>query len=114
MLIVPTQSATPMPRQINRRIYFHTIIAASKALQFTVAMRARSGSDRGRLHCVFHFTVETQPVVIWFNLKGAFPELTGARLYSAHDGSLDHLVRGSRGSLADTLLAVAPKTGERR
>ena len=80
MLIVPTQSATPMPRQVNRRIYFHTIIAASKALQFTVAMRARSGSDRGRLHCVFHFTVETQPVVIWFNLKGALPELTGARL----------------------------------
>jgi len=30
MLIAPTQSATPMPRQINRRIYFHTIIAASK------------------------------------------------------------------------------------
>ena len=32
MLIAPTQSATPMPRQVNRRIYFHTIIAASKAL----------------------------------------------------------------------------------
>ena len=32
MLIAPTQSATPMPRQIIRRIYFHTIIAASKAL----------------------------------------------------------------------------------
>ena len=80
MLIAPTQSATPMPRQVNRRIYFHTIIAVSKALQFTVAMRARSGSDRGRLHCAFHFTVETQPVVIWFNLKGALPELTGARL----------------------------------
>ena len=30
MLIAPTQSATPMPRQVNRRIYFHTIIAASK------------------------------------------------------------------------------------
>ena len=80
MLIAPTQSATPMPRQVNRRIYFHTIIAASKALQFTVAMRARSGSDRGRLHRVFHFTVETQPVVIWFNLKGALRELTGVRL----------------------------------
>jgi hypothetical protein len=70
MLIAPTQSATPMPRQVNRRIYFHIIIAASKALQFTVAMRGQGpGSDRGRLHCVFHFTVETQPVVIWFNLK---------------------------------------------
>ena len=43
MLIAPTQSATPLPRQVNRRIYFHTIIAASKALQFTVAMRARLG-----------------------------------------------------------------------
>jgi hypothetical protein len=27
MLIAPTQSATPMPKQVNRRIYFHTIIA---------------------------------------------------------------------------------------
>jgi len=26
MLIAPTQSATPMPRQVNRRIYFPTII----------------------------------------------------------------------------------------
>src|SRR6476646_4368934 len=32
MLIAPAQSATPMPRQVNRRIYFHTIIAAPKAL----------------------------------------------------------------------------------
>jgi hypothetical protein len=38
MLIAPTQSATPMPRQVNRRIYFHTIIAASKAL-FTCPRR---------------------------------------------------------------------------
>ena len=30
MVIAPTQSATPMPRQINRRMYFHTVIAASK------------------------------------------------------------------------------------
>jgi len=47
MLIAPTQSATPMPRQINRRIYFHTIIAASKALQFTVAMRAKVTNGNG-------------------------------------------------------------------
>ena len=80
MLIAPTQSATPMPRQVNRRIYFHTIIAASKALQFTIAMRARSWVGSGQLHCVFHFTVDTQSVAIWFNLKGAIPELTGARL----------------------------------
>ena len=38
MLIAPTQSATPMPRQVNRRMYFHTIIAASKAL-FTCPRR---------------------------------------------------------------------------
>ncbi len=49
MLIAPTQSATPMPRQVNRRIYFHTIIAASKALQFTVAMRARSWVGSGQV-----------------------------------------------------------------
>jgi hypothetical protein len=30
------------------------------------------------------------------------------------EASLDHLIRGSRGFLADILLAVAPKTGERR
>jgi hypothetical protein len=33
------------------------------------------------------------------------------------EASLDHLIRGSKsskGSLADILLAVAPKTGERR
>ena len=30
MVIAPTQSATPMPRQVNRRMYFHTVIAASK------------------------------------------------------------------------------------
>jgi hypothetical protein len=40
MLIVPTQSATPMPRQVNRRMYFHTIIAASKAL-FTCPRRKK-------------------------------------------------------------------------
>ena len=73
MRIAQTQSATPMPRQVNRRIYFHTIIAASAALQFTVAMRARSSVKSGRLHCVFHFTVDTQLVVIWFNLKGTIP-----------------------------------------
>jgi hypothetical protein len=49
MLIAPTQSATPTPRQVNRRIYFHTIIAASKALQFTVAMRARSWVGSGQV-----------------------------------------------------------------
>jgi hypothetical protein len=49
MLIVPTQSATPMPRQVNRRMYFHTIIAASTALQFTVAMRARSWVGSGQV-----------------------------------------------------------------
>ena len=49
MLIAPTQSATPMPRQVNRMIYFHTIIAASKALQFTVAMRARSWVGSGQV-----------------------------------------------------------------
>ena len=49
MLIAPTQSATPMPRQVNRRIYFHTIIAASKALQFTVAMRAMSWVGSGQV-----------------------------------------------------------------
>jgi hypothetical protein len=67
MLIAPTQSATPMPRQVNRRIYFHTIIAASKALRFTVECGQGPGSDRGKLHCAFHFTVDTRPVVIWFN-----------------------------------------------
>ena len=30
MLIAPTQSATPMPRQVNRRIYFPTIIEPPK------------------------------------------------------------------------------------
>ena len=49
MLIAPTQSATPTPRQVNRMIYFHTIIAASKALQFTVAMRARSWVGSGQV-----------------------------------------------------------------
>jgi hypothetical protein len=49
MLIAPTQSATPMPRQVNRRIYFHTIIAASKALRFTVEMRARSWVGSGQV-----------------------------------------------------------------
>jgi hypothetical protein len=39
MLIAPTQSATPTPRQVNRRIYFHTIIAASKALRSESVMR---------------------------------------------------------------------------
>ena len=56
MLIAPTQSATPTPRQVNRMIYFHTIIAASKALQFTVAMRARSwvGSEQVALRIPLH------------------------------------------------------------
>jgi hypothetical protein len=49
MLIAPTQSATPMTRQENRRIYFHTIIAASKALRFTVEMRARSWVGWGQV-----------------------------------------------------------------
>src|SRR5580765_3560525 len=30
MLIAPTQSATPMPRQVNRRIYFPTVIEPPK------------------------------------------------------------------------------------
>jgi hypothetical protein len=56
MLIAPTQSATPMPRQVNRRIYFNTFIAASKALQFTVETRARSwvGSGQVALRIPFH------------------------------------------------------------
>ena len=50
MLIAPMQSATPMPRQVNRRIYFHTFISASKALRFTVEMRVGSGQVALPLH----------------------------------------------------------------